>query len=99
MPHQLQDYTQVQDAASEHFPRHDSPSTMTPLQSLEHTEISTSLSYSNFNGEIDLADNLSQIGCMSPYSSQGNFMDFYGNWDVPYEGYDQINSISYTEPF
>ncbi|KAJ1428943.1 NAC domain [Sesbania bispinosa] len=93
------DYTQVQDAVSEYSPKNDLPNTMTSWQSLDHTEISSGLCYSNFNGEIEFADNLSQIGCMSPYSSQGNFMDFYGNWNVPYEGYDQINSISYPEPF
>ncbi|KAK2356509.1 NAC domain-containing protein [Trifolium repens] len=88
------EYTQVQDAVSEYFPRCDSP-----RQSSEHTTISPSLSYSNFNGEIEFSDNTSQIGCMSPYSSQGNFMDYYGNWNVPYEVYDQINSVSYQEPF
>lgn len=78
-------------------PPYDLPSTMTPWQSLEHAEISPSSSYSNFNEEIEFADNLSRIGCMTPYSGQGNFMDFYGNGDVPYEGYDQFNSISYPE--
>jgi hypothetical protein len=92
--HLPQEYTQVQDAVSEYFPRCDSP-----RQSSEHTTISPSLSYSNFNGEIEFSDNTSQIGCMSPYSSQGNFMDYYGNWNVPYEVYDQINSVSYLEPF
>ncbi|KAK7263323.1 hypothetical protein RJT34_30911 [Clitoria ternatea] len=96
------DYPQVQDAGSEYFQGYDLPSMMAPWQSLEHPETSSSLSYSNLNGEIEFADNLSQMDCMSvmsPYSSQGNFMDFYGNGDVPYEGYDQINAISYPEPF
>ncbi|XP_061366968.1 NAC domain-containing protein 71-like [Gastrolobium bilobum] len=92
-------YLQEQDSVSEHFPLYDLPSTMTPWQSLEHTEVSPSLSYSNFNGEIEFADNLSQIGCMSPYSGQGNFMDFCGSGDVPYEDYDQMNSILYPKPF
>nr|QSD99914.1 NAC family transcription factor [Melilotus albus] len=88
------EYSQVQDTVSEYFPsRCDSP-----RQSLEHITISPSLSYSNFNGEIEFSDNASQIGSMSPYSNQGNFMDYYGNWDVPYGVYDQINSVSYPEP-
>ncbi|XP_020227944.1 NAC domain-containing protein 71 [Cajanus cajan] len=97
------DYPQLQDAVAEYFPRYDLPSVMTPWQSLEHPETSSSLSYSNFNGEVEFSDNLSQIGCMSPYSRQWNSMGFYGsgngNGDVPYEGYDLINSISYPEPF
>lgn len=84
---------------AECFPRYDLPSVMAPWQSLEHPETSSSLSYSNFNVEVDFADSLSQIGCMSPYSRQWNSMDFYGNGNVPYDGYDQTNSISYPELF
>ncbi|KAK7330879.1 hypothetical protein VNO77_25085 [Canavalia gladiata] len=93
------DYPQLQDAVSEYFPQYNLPSTMTPWQSLGHSEISPSLSHSTFNGEIEFADSLSQIGCMSPYSRQVNLMDFYGTGNIPYEGYDHINSISYPEPF
>lgn len=66
---------------AEYFPRRDSPK-----QSLEHITVSPTLFFSNLNDEI---------GCMSPYSSEGNIMDYYGNWDVPYEAYDQISSVSY----
>ncbi|KAL2322915.1 hypothetical protein Fmac_027294 [Flemingia macrophylla] len=93
------DYPQLQDAVAEYYPHNDLLGVMTPWQSLDHPETSSSLSYSNCNVEVEFSDNLSQIGCMSPYSSQWNSMDFYGNGDVPYEGYDQINSISYPEPF
>ncbi|KAG4930524.1 hypothetical protein AAZX31_17G149200 [Glycine max] len=89
------DYSQLQNAMAECFPRYDLPSVMAPWQSLEHPETSSSLSYSNFNGEVEFADNLSQIGC----TRQWNSMDLYGNGDVPYDGYDQVNSISYPEPF
>ncbi|XP_061371599.1 NAC domain-containing protein 71-like isoform X2 [Gastrolobium bilobum] len=87
------EYCQIQDGVG-FFPQYDLPSTM-----FEHTEISPSSSYSNFNVEIEFADDLSRIGCMSPYSGQGNFMDFYGNADVTYEGYDQINSIGDLKQF
>ncbi|KAG5029036.1 hypothetical protein AAZX31_05G104600 [Glycine max] len=93
------DYPPLQNAVAECFPRYDLPSVMAPWQSLEHPETSSSLSYSNFNVEVDFADSLSQIGCMSPYSRQWNSMDFYGNGNVPYDGYDQTNSISYPELF
>ncbi|XP_027361468.1 NAC domain-containing protein 71-like isoform X1 [Abrus precatorius] len=87
------DYSQIQDVVG-FFPQYELLSSMTPWQSFEHTEISPSSSYSNFNGEIEFSDDLSRIGCMSPYSGQGNFMDYYGNEHVSYECYDQINSMS-----
>ncbi|KAJ7944613.1 NAC domain containing protein [Quillaja saponaria] len=81
------DYPQVQEAAASGYFPHDFSSTMTPWQSYEQREISPSSSYSNFNGEIELADDPSRIGCMSPYTGQGNYMDFCGNGDVSYEGH------------
>ncbi|XP_014510010.1 NAC domain-containing protein 71 [Vigna radiata var. radiata] len=89
------DYPQLQHAVSEYFPRYNLPSMGTQWQSVEHSETPSSFSYSNVNGEVEFADTLSQIGGMSPYSREWNSMDFYGNGDVPYEDYDQINSISY----
>ena len=81
---------------AEYFPRYDLPSMGTQWQSVEHSETPSGFSYSNVNGEVEFADTLSQIGGMSPYSREWNSMDFYGNGgDVPYEDYDQINSISY----
>ncbi|CAI8609447.1 unnamed protein product [Vicia faba] len=87
--HQLQEYTEVQDAVAEYFPRCGSPK-----QSLQHTTVSPTLFFSNLNSEIEFSDNASQIGCISPYSTQGNFMDYDENWDVPYEAYNQINDKS-----
>ncbi|KAI4315142.1 hypothetical protein L6164_027985 [Bauhinia variegata] len=89
------DFPQVQE--SEYFPQCGFTISTAPWQSFEHTEISPSSSYSNFNREMEFGDDFSRIGCMAPYSGQGNFMDFYGNEDVPYEGYDQINSIRYPK--
>ncbi|KAI4327260.1 hypothetical protein L6164_019743 [Bauhinia variegata] len=91
------DFPQVQE--SEYFPQCGLSSSSTPWQSFEHTEISPSSSYSNFNGEMEFGDDYSRISCMSPYSGQGNFMDFYGDKDVSYEGYNQINSIRYPKTF
>ncbi|KAF7828553.1 NAC domain-containing protein 71 [Senna tora] len=90
------DYPQVQDA---YFPQCDLSSSMTPWKPLEHTEISPTSSYSNFNGEIDFADDINGIGCMTPFSAQGNFMNLYGNDHVSYEVFDQINSVTYPRHF
>lgn len=75
----------MQDAVSEYFPvQYELSSSTTPWQplELEHTEISPSSSYSNFNGEVEFADDLNRIGCMSPY------MTLYGNDHVFYGGFD-----------
>lgn len=86
----LQDYPQLQEAMPDYFPLHEFPSLITPWQSYEHHEISPSSSYSNFPGEIEVADDLSLFGCMSPYSGYSSHMGFCGSDDMQYEGYDQL---------
>ncbi|MED6172398.1 hypothetical protein PIB30_049676 [Stylosanthes scabra] len=87
------DFAQAQGATSGYLLHNELPSTMTPWQSLEHTEISSSSSYSNFNGEIEFSDELGLISRMSPYSRQVDLLNFYRNEDMLFEEYDQINSI------
>lgn len=66
---------------SEFFPQYDFSSSMTPWQAMEqHTEISPSSSYSNFNGEVEFAGDLN----VSTYMEQASFMNFYGNDSIPY---------------
>lgn len=93
------DYPQLQSAIPDYFPQYEFPGSVTPWQSYEHKEISPSSSYSNFTGEIELSDNLNQIGGMSPYPGHSNYMDFFANEDMQYEGYDQTSSLSYLKPF
>ncbi|PON56885.1 NAC domain containing protein [Trema orientale] len=89
------DYPQLQAAIPDYFGQYEFPSSVTPWQSYEHREISPSSSYSNFNGGIELSDNLNQIGCISPYPGHSNYMNFCGNEDMECEGYDQNSSLSY----
>lgn len=95
----LQDYPQVQVAVSEYFPQYQFPGPTTNWPPYEYKEISPSSSYSNFTGEIEVAEDLSRIGCMSPYSGHANYMDLFGNEHMPYEGYDQTNSLRYPHPY
>ncbi|XP_044501515.1 NAC domain-containing protein 71-like [Mangifera indica] len=91
------EYSQAHEAAS--IPQNEFPSSMTPCNSYEHKEFSPSSSYSNFNGEIEFVEDLSRIGCMSPYSGHVNYSSFYCNEDMSYDDYDQTSSINYSSLF
>ncbi|KAK9716234.1 hypothetical protein RND81_06G220000 [Saponaria officinalis] len=62
----------------------DSVAQWQPCQQQQQQQgISPSTSYSNF-GEIEHFDNLNQIGCLSPYSANIDYMGFYENSKLQY---------------
>ncbi|CAL5355785.1 unnamed protein product [Camellia sinensis] len=73
-----------------YYLQHKFPNMMTQWPPHNQYEISPSSSYSNFTEEIEVGDDLSRFGCISPYSSgHTNYMGFCGNEDnMPYEGFE-----------
>ncbi|GAB4857810.1 hypothetical protein Ancab_015715 [Ancistrocladus abbreviatus] len=93
------EYSQGQEVASHCLPQYELQSTISSWQPYDQQGISSSSSYSNFNGEIEHVDHLSRMGCLSPYSGDMDYMAYYGNADLLYEGYGQIDSQTYPKPF
>lgn len=75
-----------QEGLSGYFPHYELPNSMSSLQLYGQYEISPSSSNSNFTEELERGEDLSRFGCMSPYSEHGNYMGFYGNDQMSYEG-------------
>lgn len=92
----IQEYPQGQQDLSGYFPQNEF--SMTPWKPYDQFEISSSSSYSNFTEKVELADDHSQFGCMSPYSGHGDYMNFFGNGSMPHEGYEWSNSLN-QKPF
>lgn len=86
----FQDFPQVPEC----FPQYDFPSSFTDQQN----EFSRSSSYSNF-GEIEHTDDLTRLGCISPYSVHPHHTDFYLNEGNPTEGFNQTGSLFYLNHF
>lgn len=90
------DYPEMQGAMSICFPQYEYSGSTTPWQSYEHTEISPSSSYSNYTSDIELEDNLNQIGgCISPNSTHLNYMQH----SINEQGFDLNNSQKYPNCF
>ncbi|KAM1450176.1 hypothetical protein ACFX2I_037440 [Malus domestica] len=79
------DYPQLQKAMPNYFQQYEFPSTMSPWQSYEPRE-SPSSSYSNFTGDLKMADDVNQMGGMSPFSGHTDYMGYYGNEEMQFEG-------------
>lgn len=86
------EYSQGQEGLSECFPQNEISNTMTAWDAYGQFEITPSSSYSNFTEKVDLADDLSQFGCMSPYSGQIDYATYFGM--PPPEGYDWSNVLN-----
>ncbi|XP_057520330.1 NAC domain-containing protein 71-like [Amaranthus tricolor] len=92
------DYTQGRGISSDYFPQCDIQNQMATSWQPYQQGISPSSSYSTFT-EIEHVDDLSRIGCMSPYSTHMDYIGLDGNVGVLYDGYDPINPLSYQNPF
>ncbi|PRQ18721.1 putative transcription factor NAM family [Rosa chinensis] len=92
------DYPQLQGAVANYFPQYEFPSTMSPWQSYEHTEISPSSSYSNF-GDFQMAEDMNQMASMSPFSGHTDYMGYCGNEGLQFEGFDQTSTVRYPNHF
>ncbi|BFG31079.1 hypothetical protein CerSpe_173530 [Prunus speciosa] len=90
------DYPQLQEAMPNYFPQY--KSAMASWQSYENTESPYS-SYSNFTGGVTMADNANQVGDMSPFSGHTDYMGYYGNEEMQFEGFDQPSSLRNPTPF
>ncbi|KAL1829974.1 hypothetical protein ACET3Z_008386 [Daucus carota] len=77
------EYSQGQEGLSECFPQNEVSNTMTPWDTFGQFEISPSSSYSNFTEKVELADDLTQFGCMSPYSGHIDYATYFGNGSMP----------------
>ncbi|KAK6947445.1 NAC domain [Dillenia turbinata] len=93
------DYQQGQGAALGYDPHFDNTNSVDSWKPYDYKEISPSSSHSNFTEEIEPSNDLSRIGCVSPYSGHMDYMGYYGNMDFPFEGYDHNNSLGYPKPF
>lgn len=92
------EYSQGQEMTSNCSPQCDFQSMMTSWQPSQQG-ISSCSSLSNFT-EVKHVDDLSRLACMSPYSANTDYMGYFGNADVFYDGYDAINPPSYHQnPF
>ncbi|KAJ8426293.1 hypothetical protein Cgig2_007524 [Carnegiea gigantea] len=83
------EYSKKQVMASDYLPQGDIQNPMASWQPYQQG-ISPSSSYSNFT-EVEAVDDLSRIGCMSPYSAHMDYMGYCDNADVFYSGYDNQN--------
>lgn len=86
------EYPQAQEASFQFHPQYEFQNSMNSWKPYDyHKGISPSSSYSNFTEEIEQADDLTRISCMSPYSGNMDYMGFSGNDNIPYGGLESWN--------
>ncbi|WMV34592.1 hypothetical protein MTR67_027977 [Solanum verrucosum] len=64
-------------------------SNSTSWQPSDQYDFTSSSSFLNFRGEVELSGDLSGYGNVSPFSVHGSYMEFYGNEDISFKGYNQ----------
>ncbi|GMH26751.1 hypothetical protein Nepgr_028594 [Nepenthes gracilis] len=92
------EYTQGQEAELDCSRQYEFQNSMSLWQPYSQQGILPSSSNSNFTDDIECIDDLSQIGFMSPYSGNMDFMGYYGNEMATYEDYDHIISLTHPNP-
>ncbi|XP_030524573.1 NAC domain-containing protein 71-like isoform X2 [Rhodamnia argentea] len=80
-------YPQGQGLEFQHFSQHEIPSSAASWHLTNDKETSSCLADTDLIGEVELAEELSQISCMSPYSGHENYARFCPYEEISYEGY------------
>lgn len=78
----------MQQMAPELFAQSEIPSPMSFWRPYEHQEISQCSSLSNFTSEVELSDDLIQLGY-----SNGTYIGLNGNGGIAYDNYDLMSSL------
>ncbi|KAJ8557924.1 hypothetical protein K7X08_004690 [Anisodus acutangulus] len=74
-------------------------SNSTSWQPSDQYDFTSSSSFQNFTAEVELSGDLSGYDCASPFTVHGNYMQFYGNEDISYKGYNQNDLLGNTNLF
>ncbi|TMW92319.1 hypothetical protein EJD97_013210 [Solanum chilense] len=64
-------------------------SNSTSWQPSDQYDFTSSSSFPNFRGEVELSGDLSGYGNVSPFSVDGSCMEFYGSGEISYNSYNQ----------
>ncbi|KAK3434737.1 hypothetical protein EUGRSUZ_D02182 [Eucalyptus grandis] len=80
-------YPQEQGLEFQYFSQHEIPSSVASWHLTNNIETSSCLAYSDFIGEVELAEEPGQISCMSPYSGHENYARFCQYEEISYEAY------------
>ncbi|XP_009802261.1 NAC domain-containing protein 71 [Nicotiana tabacum] len=82
---------QVQ-SISGNYPVYDFPN-LTSWQPNDQYDFTSSSSFPNFRGDVELSGDLSGYGFAPPFLDEGTYMEFYRNEDISYKGYNQSNLL------
>ncbi|KAK4349615.1 hypothetical protein RND71_032370 [Anisodus tanguticus] len=80
------------------YPHYEFPN-VTSWQPDDRIEFTSSSTFPNFRGEVELLGDLSSYGCVSPYSVDGSYKGLYDICTMSYEGYDLTKLIQKNQIF